>query len=105
LQLDSKAPKIPFRDYAYNENRYRMLTQTNPEAAKRFLKQAQQNIEEHWKKYEQMASVSTGDGAVQEAAPAPRAAKLPPDGKPAPAKSGIRPVGRGKLPPGYTPKE
>ncbi len=55
LKLDSKAPKIPLRDYVYNETRYRMLTQSNPEAAKRLLAQAQEVVKERWQKYEQMA--------------------------------------------------
>jgi pyruvate-ferredoxin/flavodoxin oxidoreductase len=57
LQLDSKAPKIPFRDYAYNETRYRMLTQSNPEAAERLLAEAQEAVKAHWQKYEQMANM------------------------------------------------
>jgi len=35
LQLDSKAPKIPFKDYAYNEARFRMLAQSRPKQAER----------------------------------------------------------------------
>jgi pyruvate-ferredoxin/flavodoxin oxidoreductase len=57
LQLDSKAPKIPFRDYAYNETRYRMLAQSNPEAAERLLAEAQEAVKAHWQKYEQMANM------------------------------------------------
>jgi pyruvate-ferredoxin/flavodoxin oxidoreductase len=30
LQLDSKAPSVPLEEYYYNENRYRMLTQSHP---------------------------------------------------------------------------
>ncbi|NJN83558.1 MAG: pyruvate:ferredoxin (flavodoxin) oxidoreductase [Caldilineaceae bacterium] len=55
LQLDSKAPRIPFKEYAYNENRYRMLTQTNPEAAEELLKQAQEVVWERWHLYEELA--------------------------------------------------
>ena len=55
FQLDSKTPKIPFRDYAYNETRYRMLAQSSPEAAERLLALAQEAVDEHWYKYEQMA--------------------------------------------------
>ncbi|UCC89302.1 MAG: pyruvate:ferredoxin (flavodoxin) oxidoreductase [Anaerolineales bacterium] len=55
LKLDSKAPKIPLKDYVYNETRYRMLTQSNPQAAKRLLAQAQEVVKERWQKYEQMA--------------------------------------------------
>ena len=57
LQLDSKAPKLPLRDYIYNETRYRMLTQSNPEAAERLLGLAQGAVNERWQKYEQLANM------------------------------------------------
>ncbi|MGC9334084.1 MAG: pyruvate:ferredoxin (flavodoxin) oxidoreductase [Anaerolineae bacterium] len=57
LQLDSKAPKIPFKDYAYNETRFRMLTQTDPERAEWLLEQAQKDANERWRTYEQLASL------------------------------------------------
>lgn len=55
LQLDSKGPRIPLKDYAYNENRFRMLTQTNPAAAEEFLKEAEAQIRVNWKHYEELA--------------------------------------------------
>jgi pyruvate-ferredoxin/flavodoxin oxidoreductase len=55
LQLDCKAPKIPLRDYIYSENRYRMLTQSNPEAAAQLLAEAQAVVQARWEKYRQMA--------------------------------------------------
>lgn len=55
LQLDSKKPKKPLRDYIYNEQRYRLLTQTNPRKAREFEKQAQNLINEHW---EQLVELS-----------------------------------------------
>ena len=55
FQLDSKAPKTPLKDYAYNENRYRMLAQSDPEAAERLIKAAQEFVSERWRKYEEMA--------------------------------------------------
>ncbi len=67
LELDSKAPSIPLKDYAYNETRYRMLAQSNPEAAKRLLGAAQEAVNAHWKLYERMA---TGEQPAGEA-PAP----------------------------------
>ena len=57
LQLDSRAPKIPLKDYAYNETRFRMLTQSNPEEAERLLALAQKDVKERWKMYEQLASL------------------------------------------------
>jgi pyruvate-ferredoxin/flavodoxin oxidoreductase len=55
FQLDSKAPSIQFKEYAYNENRYRVLEQTNPVAAARLMEAAQTNVQERWALYEQMA--------------------------------------------------
>jgi pyruvate-ferredoxin/flavodoxin oxidoreductase len=57
LQLDSRAPKIPLKDYAYNETRYRMLAQIDPRAAERLLDLAQEASNEHWQKYEQLATM------------------------------------------------
>jgi pyruvate-ferredoxin/flavodoxin oxidoreductase len=55
LQLDSKMPKIPLKDYAYNETRYRMLAQSNPEAAERLLALAQAEVLARWTRYEKLA--------------------------------------------------
>src|SRR5262249_12551456 len=55
FQLDSKPPKIGFKDYAYNETRYSMLSQSDPVTAKRLLAEAQKEIEERWKRYRQLA--------------------------------------------------
>ncbi|MGB6606241.1 MAG: pyruvate:ferredoxin (flavodoxin) oxidoreductase [Atribacterota bacterium] len=56
LQLDSKAPSIPLEEYTYNENRYKMLTRTMPEVAKKLLKEAQEGVLERWKLYERLAA-------------------------------------------------
>ena len=56
LQLDYKEPSIPVKDFAYNETRYRMLTQTNEERAEMLLKLAQQDAQDRWVKYSQMAA-------------------------------------------------
>ncbi len=55
FQLDSKPPRIPLKDYAYNETRYRMLSQSMPERAEKLLEEAQAAVLERWAKYEQMA--------------------------------------------------
>jgi pyruvate-ferredoxin/flavodoxin oxidoreductase len=59
LQLDSKKPSLDFKEYAYNETRYRMLAQAKPVEAQRLLGEAQKDIEERWQLYEKLAS---GDG-------------------------------------------
>ncbi|MBX7222271.1 MAG: pyruvate:ferredoxin (flavodoxin) oxidoreductase [Blastocatellia bacterium] len=55
FQLDSRPPKIALKDYAYNETRYSMLLQSDPDGAAHLMSQAQQEITERWKKYEQLA--------------------------------------------------
>jgi pyruvate-ferredoxin/flavodoxin oxidoreductase len=55
MQLDSKAPAIPLRDYAYNEVRYKMLTKSNPEEAERLMQLAQADVDQRWKLYEKWA--------------------------------------------------
>jgi len=55
FQLDSKAPTLPLEDYIYREGRYRMLQQSNPEAAERLLKLAKADVAERWEIYRKMA--------------------------------------------------
>ena len=57
LQLDSKAPAIPLKNYIYNETRYTMLVQSKPEVAADLLEKAQQDVYTRWNKYEQMAGM------------------------------------------------
>lgn len=57
FQLDCKEPKILLKDYIYNEARYRMLLQSNPEAANELLVKAQKTVKERWHFYEQMAKM------------------------------------------------
>jgi pyruvate-ferredoxin/flavodoxin oxidoreductase len=54
--LDSPAPKIAFKDYAYNELRYTVLQQTNPDEAEYLLNIAQQLVDLRWKTYVDMAT-------------------------------------------------
>ncbi len=57
LQLDSKKPSIPLEEYIYKETRYRMLTHSKPEVAKKLLKAAQDEVLKRWKLYEHWASM------------------------------------------------
>ena len=63
LQLDSKAPSVPLRDYYYNENRYRMLARSNPQVAEELLAEAQRAVMARWHKYEQLAAMTVDVGA------------------------------------------
>ena len=57
LQLDYKKPKIRFEEYSYLENRYKMLTKTRPEEAKELLRRAQQDADNRWRIYEELAAL------------------------------------------------
>ncbi|HEY6045399.1 MAG TPA: pyruvate:ferredoxin (flavodoxin) oxidoreductase, partial [Pyrinomonadaceae bacterium] len=58
FQLDSHAPKIPLQDYIYTEGRYRMLQQSDPEAAKLLLEHAQEAVNHRWRQYQQLAQAN-----------------------------------------------
>ncbi len=62
LQLDSRSPKKKVIDSLLQENRFKMLTKSKPEAAKVLQKQAQQDVDERWKVYEYLASRSLENG-------------------------------------------
>jgi len=49
LTIDSKAPAIPFSDYAMNENRYRALKLTNPGMFDELMGLAQKDVDKGWK--------------------------------------------------------
>ena len=57
LQLDSRAPRIPLKEFAYNETRYRMLVQKDEERAESLMTQAQEGINERWTLYQQMSKM------------------------------------------------
>jgi pyruvate-ferredoxin/flavodoxin oxidoreductase len=55
LQLDSPAAKAKVQDYLVSENRFKMLTKSKPEDAKRLFAQAQVDADRRWKFYQYMA--------------------------------------------------
>ncbi len=58
LSLDSKAPKIPLKDYIYNETRYSSLAKRDEERAEMLLKLAQEDVLARWRQLEQMAAMT-----------------------------------------------
>jgi pyruvate-ferredoxin/flavodoxin oxidoreductase len=58
MQLDSKAPSIPLRDYRQNEMRFKVLMQSNPEAAEAFLHDAQKAVQARWQELERLATIT-----------------------------------------------
>jgi pyruvate-ferredoxin/flavodoxin oxidoreductase len=56
LTLDSRAPKIPMKDYLYNETRFSMLARTDEARAELLLNLAQEDVNKRWRQYEQLAA-------------------------------------------------
>jgi pyruvate-ferredoxin/flavodoxin oxidoreductase len=65
LQLDSKAPTLPLKDYAYNETRYTILARSKPEQARWLLEQAEEDVRTRWRLYEHWAAMQV-DGTTKE---------------------------------------
>jgi pyruvate-ferredoxin/flavodoxin oxidoreductase len=84
LALDSRAPTRKVQDYMLQQTRFKMLTKSKPEDAKRLWAMAQHDVETRYRMYEYMASRKTE-------APAP-AAKDATD-KPAAAAEKPAPTG------------
>jgi len=57
LQLDSKAPTGDFEEYAYGENRYRMLKQSKPEVAAQLIKLAGSDVNRRYALMKQLANL------------------------------------------------
>jgi pyruvate-ferredoxin/flavodoxin oxidoreductase len=57
FQLDSRAPSIPFKQYAYQEARYTMLARSNPDAARELLHLAQEDVHWQWGVYANRAAM------------------------------------------------
>jgi len=66
LHLDSRTPSIPLEKYIYNETRYTMLVHAQPEAAKRALQLAQEDVRARWELYEKWASQPATVAAKEE---------------------------------------
>jgi pyruvate-ferredoxin/flavodoxin oxidoreductase len=59
LQLDSRQPKMAVEKFLNMENRFKMLTKSSPEEAKRLFKAAQEDVDTRWRMYEYMAARRT----------------------------------------------
>ena len=57
LIIESKEPSITSSQYAYNETRYKMLTQIDKSRAEELIREAQQDAKARWTLYEQMAAI------------------------------------------------
>ncbi|MFQ5876462.1 MAG: pyruvate:ferredoxin (flavodoxin) oxidoreductase [Acidobacteriota bacterium] len=56
LHLDSKPPRIKLEEYAYRETRYRILTVSHPERARRLMELARRDVQRQWRLLTGMAA-------------------------------------------------
>ena len=73
LQLDSSAAKYKVQDYLMSENRFKMLTKSKPDDAKKFFAQAQTDADHRWKFYQFLAQRNLKAGTIPAAAQKPAA--------------------------------
>ncbi len=67
MKLDSRAPKMSFRDFAKSEGRFAMLARANPDHYDELMDLAQEDIDNRWHLYEQMIHVErTAELAAEE---------------------------------------
>ncbi|MFB3851812.1 MAG: pyruvate:ferredoxin (flavodoxin) oxidoreductase [Acidobacteriota bacterium] len=65
LKLDSKPPKISYKDFAMKETRFRMLEKTKPELVEKYMQMGDQYIQRAWQVYNQLAAVSGSEPAKE----------------------------------------
>jgi pyruvate-ferredoxin/flavodoxin oxidoreductase len=69
LQFDSSAAKAKVQDYLMSENRFKMLTKSKPDDAKKYFNQAQQDVDRRWRFYQYLAGRDiNGNGGTAAAA-------------------------------------
>ena len=61
MKLDYKGPKIPVKEYMYNEARFKMVEKMNAEDAAEFLKTATFHAQEMYKRYENLTKMDDKD--------------------------------------------
>jgi len=63
LMLDSRAPTRKVQEFLKQQTRFKMLTKSKPEDAKRLWVQAQQDADIRYRLYEYLAQRKTGQSA------------------------------------------
>jgi len=66
LKLDSRKPKKTFEDFAYAQNRFRMLHKSHPDEARKLSELAQRDADERWHMYSQLAGMTIADTGSEE---------------------------------------
>jgi pyruvate-ferredoxin/flavodoxin oxidoreductase len=69
LQLDCGAAKGKVQDYLMSENRFKMLTKSKPDDAKKLFAAAQVDADRRWKFYQFLAERDTKAGTAKPASP------------------------------------
>jgi len=66
LQLDSSAARLKVQEYLLGQNRFKMLTKSRPDEAKRLFEMAQKDVETRWQLYAHLAArpASRADGQL-----------------------------------------
>ena len=79
LQLDSAAAKTKVQDFLLSENRFKMLTKSKPEDAKKFFAQAQSDADRRYAYYQYLAGLKpkAGNGGPAPGATATTVAEHP----------------------------
>ena len=57
LQIDSKPPTRPMKDYMMAQNRYRVLQRIDPERAEKLARYAQQDVDFKWNLFQRLAQI------------------------------------------------
>ena len=61
MHLDSSPPKLPVEQYLALENRFRMLSASQPEVARRLFAEAQTDVNSRWELYQYLAARNGGE--------------------------------------------
>jgi pyruvate-ferredoxin/flavodoxin oxidoreductase len=83
LVLDSAPPHGKVADFLHLENRFRMLTKSDPDGARALFEQAQLDVDSRWQLYQYLAARPAGPGAnLPKSEPPPQASSAEPKENP-----------------------
>ncbi|MCX2982608.1 pyruvate:ferredoxin (flavodoxin) oxidoreductase [Halieaceae bacterium IMCC14734] len=66
LRMDSKPPSLPYREFVESETRFNMLWHSAPETAEKLLQQSQQEVQQRYLRYQQLAALDWAGPDVDE---------------------------------------
>ncbi|MEQ1830201.1 MAG: pyruvate:ferredoxin (flavodoxin) oxidoreductase, partial [Pirellula sp.] len=69
FHLDSRKPTIPFRSFASKEARFSVLQRSDPARAEHLLRLAQNDIDDRWHYYEQIANIERSLAGLMDEVP------------------------------------